>query len=70
MIGVVVVGGASHTVRAIMVPLRSRLGMTTDPVGVLDPRGVAVADVSVDVSASVSLLDVDGPGVELESNSA
>jgi len=47
-------GAGSQTVRAMMVPLRSRLGMTTDPVGVPEPIGVAVVDISV------SLLEADG----------
>ena len=50
---VVVVGGRSQTGRAMMVPLRSRLGTTTDPVGVPDPKGVVAIEVSVDPSVSL-----------------
>lgn len=45
-------GVVSHTGRAMIVPLRSLPGAVTVPVGVLDPAGVALDDVSVDVSAS------------------
>lgn len=56
------VGAGSHTGLAMMVPLRSRLGMTTDPVGVPEPTGVAAADTSVDISVSlpeVASVDAD-----------
>jgi hypothetical protein len=42
----------------MMVPLRSRLGTTTDPVGVPVPCGVAATELSVDMS--VSLLEFEG----------
>ena len=48
----VVVPGWSQTGRAIIVPLRSRPGTTTEPVGVLEPLGVAFVEVSADVSVS------------------
>lgn len=55
----------SHTGRAMTVPLRSRFGITTTPVGVPLPNGVAAVEVLVE--RSVSLLDaeveVDGRGV-------
>lgn len=43
--------------------LQSRLGMTTAPVGVLEPRWVVVVEVSVEV---LSHLDVDGSGRDTE----
>lgn len=45
---------------ATTVPLRSRPGTRTVPVGVPERTGVALVEVSVEVSASVSLLIVDG----------
>jgi hypothetical protein len=54
-----------HVVQPITVPLRSRLGMTMVPVGMLDRMGVAAVDVSVDVSASEALsadMDVEEEG--------
>ena len=46
-------GRGSHTGRAMTVPLRSRLGMMTDPVGVPEPKGVGAAEASVDISVSL-----------------
>ncbi len=61
----VVVVLLSQTGRAMTVPLRSRLGITTTPVGVPLPKGVAAVEAFVE--RSVSLLDaeveVDGRGV-------
>ena len=51
----VVVVGWSHTGRAMIVPLLSRPGTVTVPVGVFDPFGVAFVEVSVDVSVSCAL---------------
>ena len=52
---------SSRTVRAIIVPLRSRLATMTDAVGVLDPSGVAVVELSVEASVSLRRAD-PGPG--------
>ena len=50
----VAVGGGSQTGRAMTVPLRSRPGTMTDPVGVLEPTGVAAEEVSAEVEVSGS----------------
>ena len=47
--------GWSHTERAMMVPLLSRPGTVTVPVGVFDPFGVAFVEVSMDVLVSCAL---------------
>jgi len=49
--------GRSQTGRAMTVPLRSRLGIMTDPVGVPEPKGVVAAEGSVDISVSLPVVD-------------
>ena len=55
----------SHIVLATIVPLLSHPGMRTVPVGVPDRMGVALVEVSVEVSASVSLVEVAEYGVSV-----
>ena len=57
--------GGSQTGLAMIVPLRYLLGMTTDPVGVPDSKGVAANELSVD--RSVSLFEAEFEGCETES---
>jgi hypothetical protein len=51
--------------RATTVPLRSRPRTRMAPVGVPERTGVVFVEVSVEVSASISLLIVEGVSGEL-----
>lgn len=60
----------SHTAAATTVPLRSRPGTSTVPVGVPLRTGVALVEVSVEVSASESGLELAGNDVVVEEGSS